>query len=290
MTARGTLEQERGEIHLARDLHEAAVVIFRDAGNLYAEASTLYYLGGAHLEIGQTDDAEAVLALALTIVRAIGVPRYEVLILGARAAQHAMAGHVHEAAALLEAARTAARNCATEPTLEAALAIHRLQLAAPSASPAELAAMFASAQDLAASLPCDDPRFALRLLARARDAAGQVGLPAPPTSASALVVRAEGRAFLSAPGPEVDLRRRAPLARILHALARRRVESPGETMRVEDILAAGWPGERVRYDAGANRVYVALAELRKLGLRDWIMSDTSGYRLATSRRVVLDPT
>jgi hypothetical protein len=58
-------------------------------------------------------------------------------------------------------------------------------------------------------------------------------------------------------------------------------------MRVEDLLAAGWPGERVRYDAGANRVYVALAELRKLGLRDWLMNDGAGYRLATSRPVLL---
>ena len=290
MTARGTMEQELGNLDRARDLHEAAVVIFRDAGNLYAEASTLYYLGGAHLESGHSDDAEAVLAAALALVRSIGVPRYEALILGARAAQHAILGHVHEAAALLEAARSAARKCATEPTLEAALAIHGLQLGLRAASPAERDETFAIAEALAASRPCDDPRFALRVLAHAREAAGRDGSAVDPALASALVVRAEGKAFLlPSASEEIDLRRRAPLARILHALAQRRVESPGEALRVEDILATGWPGERVRYDAGANRVYVALAELRKLGLRDWIMSDASGYRLATSRRVVLDP-
>lgn len=143
---------------------------------------------------------------------------------------------------------------------------------------------------MAALRPCDDPRFALRILERACDAAGRNRAGIDGTSAPVLVVRAEGKAFLPSSGAEeIDLRRRAPLARILHALARCRVESPGEALRVDDILAAGWPGERVRYDAGANRVYVALAELRKLGLRDWLVSDASGYRLATSQRVVLDP-
>ncbi len=292
MTARGTLEQELGELTRARELHEAAVVIFRDAGNLYAEASTLYYLGGVHLEAGQTDDAEAVLASALAAFHEIGVPRYEALVCGARAAQHAMKGHVHEAAALLEAATKAASKCPTEPALEAALAIHRLQLVLGADTPADNDAVLARARDLAAAHPCDDPRFALRLLEQAARVVARVAAP----EVAALVVRREGKSFvLPREGEaeldgasEIDLGRRAPLARILHALARRRVEAPGEAMRVEDILSAGWPDERVRYDAGANRVYVALTELRKLGLREWILSDSRGYRLATSRRVVLE--
>jgi hypothetical protein len=106
---------------------------------------------------------------------------------------------------------------------------------------------------------------------------------------AALVVRRDGMAFrIRGNDADVDLSRRLPLARILATLARHRVDLPGEGLRVEDILAAGWPGERIRYEAGANRVYVAVAELRKLGLREWLVSERGVYRLATSRSVVLE--
>lgn len=127
-------------------------------------------------------------------------------------------------------------------------------------------------------------RFAYRVLAQAASRCEAPGVEGAPL----LVVRAEGKGFRLPAAGDVDLSRRAPLARIVHALTLRRIEAPGEPLRLEDLLAAGWPGERVRYDAGANRVYVALAELRKLGLRDWMVTDEAGYRLSTTRRVVLE--
>ena len=60
---------------------------------------------------------------------------------------------------------------------------------------------------------------------------------------------------------------------------RARLESPSTPLTVDDLLAAGWPGERVLRDAGASRVYVALGTLRKLGLRDVIISRDGGYYL-----------
>ena len=97
------------------------------------------------------------------------------------------------------------------------------------------------------------------------------------------MVRAGGRAFrLPDSTRDVDLRRRAPLQRILHALARKRLDSPGEGLALEEIVAAGWPGERIRESARANRVYVALTTLRNLGLRAFLASGPSGYALAPS--------
>ena len=46
-----------------------------------------------------------------------------------------------------------------------------------------------------------------------------------------------------------------------------------------ELLEAGWPDERVSKEAGANRVRVALATLRKLGLKDHIQSRADGYLL-----------
>jgi hypothetical protein len=50
-------------------------------------------------------------------------------------------------------------------------------------------------------------------------------------------------------------------------------------MDLDALLQAGWPGERVVPSAGANRVYVALTTLRKLGLRHFLLSRDDGYLL-----------
>ena len=49
---------------------------------------------------------------------------------------------------------------------------------------------------------------------------------------------------------------------------------------VHGVLAAGWPGEVVLPDAASNRVYVAMATLRKLGLAPILHTSDDGYRLA----------
>ncbi len=51
------------------------------------------------------------------------------------------------------------------------------------------------------------------------------------------------------------------------ALIERNREAPGASLTVQDLLEAGWPGERPMAEAGANRVYVALTKLRRMGLR-----------------------
>jgi hypothetical protein len=50
-------------------------------------------------------------------------------------------------------------------------------------------------------------------------------------------------------------------------------------MANDDLFRAGWPGERASQRAAANRVRVALATLRKLGLRDHLITTGDGYLL-----------
>jgi hypothetical protein len=73
--------------------------------------------------------------------------------------------------------------------------------------------------------------------------------------------------------------------KILLALTDRHEAGSGELLTIWDLLEAGWPGEQPIAEAGANRVYVALAHLRRLGLRDIIERTDEGYRLA-ARAVV----
>ena len=48
---------------------------------------------------------------------------------------------------------------------------------------------------------------------------------------------------------------------------------------MDALIACGWPGERIVAKSGASRVYVALSTLRKLGLRDLLLSRDDGYLL-----------
>ncbi len=73
----------------------------------------------------------------------------------------------------------------------------------------------------------------------------------------------------------IDLSRRRPLRRLLAHLA----AHEGESIAWDALLAVGWPGEKMRPDAGAHRVRVAISTLRKMGLSGILLTDESGYRV-----------
>lgn len=105
-------------------------------------------------------------------------------------------------------------------------------------------------------------------------------LAAPASSPSdALVMARDGTWFRAPSEPPVDLRTRIALARILRALVSAHEADPSRTLSVEELVEAGWHGEKLLFDSGSNRVYVAIATLRKLGLRDSIERREGGYRI-----------
>lgn len=73
--------------------------------------------------------------------------------------------------------------------------------------------------------------------------------------------------------------------RIVQALVALHRERPGATLTMWEVFEAGWPGERPIREAGANRVYVTLARLRQLGLRDVVERFEDGYRIAPQATV-----
>jgi pSer/pThr/pTyr-binding forkhead associated (FHA) protein len=76
---------------------------------------------------------------------------------------------------------------------------------------------------------------------------------------------------------EIDLSRRRPLWLIVEALAGARQTSPGKPIDRDTLLEQAWPGERIHPEAALNRLYVAIATLRRLGIRDALMSRDAGY-------------
>ena len=107
-------------------------------------------------------------------------------------------------------------------------------------------------------------------------ASSPVSAAPPPSSVS---VGESGRWFDMPGAPRVSLQRRRALRLILKALLDRRLDAPGSALGQTELLEAGWPGERVKHEAGTLRVYNALSTLRKLGLRSVLHSRDDGYLL-----------
>ncbi|HJL17908.1 MAG TPA: hypothetical protein RMH99_19745 [Sandaracinaceae bacterium LLY-WYZ-13_1] len=80
-------------------------------------------------------------------------------------------------------------------------------------------------------------------------------------------------------GAELDLARRPVLRRVFEALIAARRRRRGAGLDVHQLFAAAWPGERALPEAAANRVYVAVARLRKLGLGDTLRTGPDGFYL-----------
>lgn len=89
-------------------------------------------------------------------------------------------------------------------------------------------------------------------------------------------------------GSRQQLAGRAALRRVLLALVEARLKSPGDPLSLEALIKVGWPGEQPDWEAGVNRVYVLLSELRRMGLREVLQRHDEGYRLDPALLVQLD--
>jgi hypothetical protein len=138
--------------------------------------------------------------------------------------------------------------------------------------------VLAGAEALPEHAACSEVRLALRLrvpLAAAR--------AAPP-----LLVAKDGSWFRVPSGSaSIPLGRRKAIRGVLIALAQHRQERPGEAAPLSALIEAGWPGERIVAGAGAERVYAAVATLRRLGLRGIVLQKDDGYLLSPEYPLVI---
>ena len=118
----------------------------------------------------------------------------------------------------------------------------------------------------------DDARLLLRVLGRRlADASGPC-----------LTVGPEARWFEAPGANRRSLDRFTAARRILDHLARERLAQPGQGVTGEELFASGWPGVNIAAPSANNRLYVALAKLRKMGLKVFILRDERGYFLDPS--------
>jgi predicted ATPase/Tfp pilus assembly protein PilF len=286
----GLLEQERGAATQARRRYERAVAILEEVGDIRLLAIMLSNLGVLHHEEGRLDEARQSHARAAALLAEVGDRRSEALAAGRLGATLAALDRIADARAALDRGERLLAHL--DDTLGAEiLAVARgfLDLALARSAriegrPIEAAEhlegarrRIARARSGAPSLAdrSDDIRLCLRILERAIEAVDG----APAHASSELLLAPEAR-WCRAPGGDwQDLRDRHAVRRLLVRLADQQRKEPGRGVSLADLQEAGWPGERILPQAASNRIYVAVNQLRKLGLKDWLKRSGEGYYL-----------
>lgn len=92
--------------------------------------------------------------------------------------------------------------------------------------------------------------------------------------------------FQVADGEPQSLQARPTHARLLGCLADLHALAPEERLDVTALFDVGWPGQAASHESSQNRVHVAPAQLRKLGLSAVLEHVEAGYRLSPDWLVV----
>jgi tetratricopeptide (TPR) repeat protein len=301
---------EEARLDDARQLYMKALEMHRQVGNCRAEGTLLGYLGNFLVEVGEREEARSCFSRALTILRECGDTPTEGLVLGGLAALEATEGCIESARGALARATECLKG--RDARYLAAVEIDRghleLALARDAARTGDesrakmytqsvrqrIAEAYGTAEGYNMARTgyahrSADVRLAVRSLRQALEAGPtepekephseepKDSLPPLDLPAEALVVDARGRWFRAPHGEHVSISRWKSLQNLVEKLAERREIAPGMALSVEDLVSAGWPGERILPKAGATRVYTALSTLRRLGLRDVLTRRDGGY-------------
>ncbi len=285
----GIVMQEMGDLEGARAVYEAALAAHRVAGNKRHEGITVGYLGTLEDEAGHVDAAEVALAQAVAIAREVSDAKFVAVFAGALAAVRASRNDARGAKDAIEEAERAVSSwphggrAAAEARTSATVALHRLRIEAAAGASAKT---IAEKRGVAVGLDrqSDDVRFASRMLDR-------VTIPPKPSQRELerAVVVAEDAKWLELPsGKRINLERRAVHRRLVEVLVRKRLATPNAPVTIAELVAAGWPGEKLAESSAQNRLHVALATLRADGLRDVLVREAGGYLLDASIDVRID--
>lgn len=278
----GLALQESGDLDGAERTFASAREEHRALGNRRFEAICELDLAGLALERGHARDALQRLERARTLATGSGDRRERGIASALLGACRAILGRVEGAEDALAEARGELRAVA-EPALLDALDVHEGQIDLANALRARLAGDAAESERRLASVDAriaraeiaragsDDVRFALRVLRRER--------ARWEARARSVAIAADASWLIAPGGARVGLEERPLLRALLAALIAQHRTRPGVALPFEQLVRAGWPGERASESVHRNRLHVAIATLRALGLRDHLEGGRGGYRL-----------
>lgn len=294
---------ELGDLDGAREAYLAALAARDDVQDAMLEALAQVGLALVEGERGGEAgrrEAAACLARAENILEKVHNARIASAVAVARGHQYLAAGAYEEALASYDAAQRTSREVVVGP--EALVDTYRALalLGATRASAAEQAAALGSEAAARVKNPCV-VQVAANVVAFVE--AREVSWSPPAGLASADLRRVAG--WLAAhggalrqshPGPRLsvgpdarwfalegvrmELGRRAAIRRIFRALLERRETAPGTALGLGAIIEAGWPGERMAFEAAQKRAYTAIWTLRTQALGEHLLTRDDGYLLA----------
>ncbi len=279
-------EHEQGHTVKAKALLDEALAVHRESSEPRFEGLVIVQQALLAFEDGDAHEAEALFLDALQVAEAGDDSLMSVFVNVSLAVVRSAAGRRDAARASLAASmKVLAKGGGAWTEAIGGLAI-TLGLYTPEEIRAERERLewLQSPEDAKLDPPrMIEARFGMRLLRRAfmQHAAALGGdVRAPLDDKEPTLELGPDIEWARPPGrPRIDLRRRRVLRRVLSRLVELRLEAPGKVITVEEALAAGWPGEVLGRDAAANRVRVAIATLRKLGLKDVVLTRGDCYFL-----------
>ncbi len=266
----------------------AALPVLRDIGDRRSEAILTGSLGAALILRGFQADAGPLVRHALSLSRELGDAPMVGVYRAILAALTASDGHIAEAEQGLAQARVALERAAADTWRPAIDLLEGVLDVARSRQPGDAGARhlalargrLASAPASPASAAAEHVVFASAWLARLLDGRPpEQPAPAAISAAPVLEIGPGARWFRMSGGTRVDLAKRRPLRRLLQFLVESRRSAPGQPAAPAAIASAVWPDQALAPQTAASRIYVVVAELRKLGLEEAIARQSGGYLL-----------
>ncbi len=271
----GVLEQEQGRHSHARKHYGRALVLLDEAADSRFQAIALGNLGLLEHEAGNLEAARERHELALALLLEVGDARSEAWCRARLGAVLARLGELDAAEAQLDDAErlVVGRDALGLRLVRLFRCFLELAAGDEEAALGRLEAAQSRGDDRGGDAPSlvevnDDARMVVRMLVKS--------LPAEPRAS--LEVGPEASWFRPPGGAVQSLERFAAARNILDRLiaARRLGEPP---VSADALFEAGWPGVKITPQSAANRLYVQLAKLRKMGLKAVLLRTEEGYYL-----------
>ncbi len=284
---------DAGRFAEAEAILQPTLALVRGDGRADAESSVLALLGHACLGLGRFGDAIAAYGRARELGARDDAARAARLTAWLAAA-HAesrnfvVAGETFRAAAAHAGARDPRAAALTDLLygyVDLASAANAVALSRRGEAAGHLAEASRRLDAARARLDDDDLRWAAHLVELKLAQFSEADAPSSNVDTRVWLIAPDGSAFTPPGGQPISIARRKSLKRMLVALARARIEQPGQMLTRDDLVAHGWPGDRSNRSSSLNRLAFSISTLRKLGLRPILETLPNGYRLDPATRV-----